>query len=88
MVNRCWWNGLDYIKVLKDQRRSFQVVGRGENSAKRCEEITGCSVFRGGLDQFLDSQSNCASHGIITVGVEVVSSRKKTNSVWSKKYIS
>ena len=43
----------DYIKVLDGLDVTFTVIGRSEETAKQCEEATGCSVLHGGLGEFL-----------------------------------
>ena len=60
----------DYIKVLEALDTDFTVIGRGEKTAKKCEEATGCQVVIGGLEQFLASEPKVCSHAIVAVGVE------------------
>lgn len=60
----------DYIKVLKALKTDFTVVGRGEATAKKCEEATGCKVVIGGLESFLNKQPEVCSYAIVSVGVE------------------
>lgn len=60
----------DYIKVLHDLGKEFVVIGRGEDTAKKCEEITTSRVIRGGLSDFLSTTSELCSHAIIAVSVE------------------
>lgn len=60
----------DYIKVLNGLNQDFIVIGRGEESAQKCEEATGSSVVVGGLTNFLDSKPDCCTHAIVSVGVE------------------
>lgn len=64
----------DYIKVLRALDGQFQVVGRGTDSARKCEEATGCSVIAGGLDAFLLTNPVPCSHAIVSVGVEALTS--------------
>ncbi len=72
MQNPVWLVGsgsmaAEYIKVLTAQNRLFVVIGRGDESAGRCEEQTGCSVIRGGIDAFLESRPSPCSHAIVAV---------------------
>ena len=60
----------DYIKVLAALKKSFLVIGRGEETAKACEISTGCSVVRGGLAQFISSVTYTPAYAIIATGVE------------------
>ena len=74
-MNNVWLIGAglmaqDYIKVLKALENNFIVIGRGEETSKQCEEVTGCEVRTGGLKQFLDTKPQCCSHAIVSVGVE------------------
>lgn len=62
--------GRDYARVLLAQRRSFQVIGRGDTSAAAFTEKLGHPVQTGGLDAFLAGQRAPASHAIVAVGVE------------------
>lgn len=74
-MNRVWLIGAggmahDYIKVLNGLNREITVIGRGEQSAKSCQEATGCEVITGGLDAFLSTSPEIVSHAIVSVGVE------------------
>jgi predicted dehydrogenase len=60
----------DYIKVLDGLQKDFLVIGRGVESAKKCEELTGCSILSGGLTTFLKTKPTSATHAIVAVGVE------------------
>ena len=60
----------DYIKVLEALKTDFTVIGRGEETAQKCEEAMGCKVVVGGLEQFLATQPELCSHAIVSVGVE------------------
>lgn len=61
---------LDYIKVLNDLECDLKVIGRGQETALKCQEATGCNVEVGGLDQYLMSNPTKCSHAIVSVGVE------------------
>ncbi|MDD2509021.1 MAG: Gfo/Idh/MocA family oxidoreductase [Aliarcobacter skirrowii] len=74
-MNKIWLIGAggmaqDYIKVLKDLEKKFVVIGRGEDTAKKCEETTGCKVQIGGLEEFITTKPEICSHAIVAVGVE------------------
>lgn len=74
-MNRVWLIGAgpmaqDYIKVLDDLKIDFTVIGRSEETAKQCEEATGCSVLQGGLCDFIQQKPEVVSHAIVAVGVE------------------
>ncbi|OZB49339.1 MAG: myo-inositol 2-dehydrogenase [Polynucleobacter sp. 39-45-136] len=60
----------EYIKVLKALNVNFTVIGRGGDSAKKCEEASGCKVIVGGLTNFLAENPAPCTHAIISVGVE------------------
>ena len=64
----------DYIKVLKALDCDFDVIGRGIESARKCEGATGCLVVAGGLEQFLLTKPTPCSHAIVSVGVEALAS--------------
>lgn len=74
-MNRVWLIGAgimaqDYIKVLEALETDFTVIGRGQDTAQKCEETMGCKVVVGGLEQFLTTQPELCSHAIVSVGVE------------------
>lgn len=60
----------DYIKVLEALKTDFTVIGRGQETAQKCEEATGCEVVIGGLETFLAKNPGVCSHAIVSVGVE------------------
>ena len=60
----------EYIKVLDDLKKEIVVIGRGEETAKKCQEATGCSVLLGGLNEFLNTKPEICTHAIVSVGVE------------------
>lgn len=61
---------VDYIKVLNGLKAGITIIGRGDKSAKACQESTGCDVVSGGLQYFLDKKPSVSSHAIVAVGVE------------------
>lgn len=62
----------DYIRVLKGLNVNVVVIGRGGDSARKCEEATGCPVITGGLEQFLATSPTTCTHAIVSVGVEAL----------------
>lgn len=75
MNSRVWLIGAggmaqDYIKVLQGLQKEFIVIGRGVETAKKCEETTGCQVQIGGLEEYLSINPEKCSHAIVAVGVE------------------
>ena len=63
----------DYAKVLCEIGKPFEVIGRGENSAKIFEQMTKHTVRTGGLKNALYS-STAPRQAIIAVGVEQLAS--------------
>ena len=61
---------VDYAKVLKAQKQDFIVVGRGKTSAEKFEQNTGTKVCAGGIDLFLDGNSQIPDAAIVSVGVD------------------
>jgi predicted dehydrogenase len=61
---------VDYHKVLADLKVPFNVIGRGEKSAKEFTEKTSVAPFVGGLDSFLVDNPEKCSHAVVAVGVE------------------
>lgn len=59
-----------YISVLKELRKDFIIIGRGEESAKALEVKHQVDVVRGGLTSFLKSNPQKCDQAIIAVGVE------------------
>lgn len=62
-----------YAETIHSQNIPFSVVGRGEESAKKFEEITGKSPFIGGLESYLES-NNISDNTIVIIatGTEVL----------------
>lgn len=61
---------VDYVKVLQALDLNFSIIGRGSQSAKACQEATGCEVIVGGLADYLAKRPELPSHAIVAVGVE------------------
>ena len=61
---------VDYVKVLQRLELEFSIIGRGLQSAKACQEATGCKVVSGGLIDFLATKPAVPTHAIVAVGVE------------------
>ncbi|RBM33699.1 Gfo/Idh/MocA family protein [Vibrio tarriae] len=60
---------IDYAKVLDAQGCDYQVIGRGNESAKSFTEKTGKAVICGGLAQHIDNTEAVAEAAIVSVGV-------------------
>ncbi|MDF2183720.1 Gfo/Idh/MocA family oxidoreductase [Grimontia hollisae] len=60
---------VDYAKVLDAQDCTYQVIGRGSESAKAFTEKTGKPVICGGLAQHISMSSQMADAAIVSVGV-------------------
>lgn len=66
---------IDYAKVLAAQNVSFQVVGRGEESAAKFEAVTGVRPFIGGLQKYLEEVTlDKNTYAIIATGTEALMS--------------
>lgn len=65
---------IEHAKVLQYLGIDFLTIGRGEKSATKFEqEIKGVEVYRGGLEDFLQTQSpNSETKVIVAVGAEVL----------------
>lgn len=61
---------LDYAKVLKEQNITFEVVGRGAESAVVFTQEIGIEVHTGGLKEFLEKAVELPPAAIVAVGVE------------------
>jgi predicted dehydrogenase len=61
---------IDYVKVLESLKVGYQVIGRGIDSAKRCEEKTGVKVVTGGLGKYICECKDFPAAAIVAVGVE------------------
>jgi predicted dehydrogenase len=78
-MNKIWLVGSgamaqDYIKVLQALESDFTVIGRGVESARKCEVATGCTVIIGGVEDFLLTKPVPGTHAIVSVGVEALMS--------------
>lgn len=76
-MNTIWLIGsgnmaIDYINVLKGLNASFIVIGRGQESAGKCQLATGHEVISGGLKHYLADHSAPCSHAIVAVGAEIL----------------
>ena len=76
MIKKLWLVGagpmaVDYSKVLDALDVSYEVIGRGEDSADRFFQATGHKVKPGGLNKWLDSDDiKKPDAAIVAVGVE------------------
>lgn len=68
----CGPMAIDYIKVLKALDRRFTVIGRGEPGAALCEEKTGTTVVRGGVERFLAARPAPCRQAIVAVNVDAL----------------
>ena len=57
--------GKEYAKVLKFLKKSYFVVGRGEESAKKFENEIEVPVIRGGIEKWIRECSNIPKTAII-----------------------
>lgn len=60
----------DHAKVLASLDQDFTVVGRGIDSARQFEEVTGHAVVPGGLEAHLKGDESIPVVAIVSVGVE------------------
>jgi predicted dehydrogenase len=60
----------EYIKVLKDLKENFTVIGRGEESARKIELEFNINVKTGGLAYFLKCKPEKTKTAIVAVNVE------------------
>lgn len=58
---------MEYAKVLSAMPYDFAIVGRGEESAKKCEEKIGLAVYRGGVEKYLNEIDECPQMAIVAV---------------------
>lgn len=64
--------GRDYYKVLKALEYPVTVVGRNPRSAEDFEKLTGESVYKGGIEKFLEENQRTFNFAIVAVGVETL----------------
>lgn len=62
----------DYANVLNSLGSSYEVIGRGDQSAQEFERETGVPAIRGGLEKHLASGVRAPEKAIICVGVEAL----------------
>jgi len=77
----------DYIKILEALKTDFTVIGRGQETAQKCEEATGCSVVTGGLSGLLLTKPEKPSYAIVSVGIEKLYETTKELLVYGIKNI-
>lgn len=58
---------IEYTKVLDGMNINYVIIGRGEKSAVRCEEITGHTVYRGGIEKYLSEETEIPTKAIVVV---------------------
>lgn len=57
MIKNLWLIGAgvmaqDYVKVLKSLVTPFTIIGKGKETAKKCEDSTGYNVIVGGNNKY------------------------------------
>lgn len=65
---------VDYIKVLNELNVKYEVIGRGERSAKECTGKTGVPVICGGIETYLPDCGELPGSAIVAVGIEELAS--------------
>jgi len=68
---------IDYVKVLDTLKVSYEIIGRGIDSAKKCEEKTGVKVVTGGLESHVRDCKYFPSTAVVAVGVAQLASVTK-----------
>lgn len=66
--------GMEYCKVLQSLDCSFEVIGRGAESAKKFESVTGIIPKTGGMTEYLHNYNSIPEYAIVAVGVEQLAS--------------
>ena len=62
--------GIEYAKVLKNLRKDFVTIGRGEENVRKFREATGNEAIVGGLKNFLEKKPDKPSEVIVASNVE------------------
>lgn len=57
----------EYAKVLTAMGTDYVIIGRGEESAARCEELSGHEVLRGGVEKYIAENESLPAKAIVTV---------------------
>lgn len=60
---------LDYAKVLQSMGQKFEVIGRGRDSAKNFQNVTGQSVLTEGIDKYVNS-IGAPGKAIVSVSID------------------
>ncbi|MFW9947292.1 MAG: Gfo/Idh/MocA family oxidoreductase [Candidatus Odinarchaeota archaeon] len=58
---------VEYARVLTAMEISTIIVGRGIESAQKFEELTGLNVYLGGINKWLNENSNYPNYAIVAV---------------------
>ncbi len=66
--------GIEYCKVLQSLGCSFEVIGRGTESAKKFESVTGIIPKTGGLAEYLRNYNSIPEYAFVAVSVEQLAS--------------
>jgi len=64
---------IEYVKVLQGLNKPFIVIGRGEKSAAKFEDVTNIKVIRGGVENFLIQKPPIPKHAIVVVRTDQLS---------------
>lgn len=64
---------IEYSKVLLDIGVDFLTIGRGEESALRYKSVTGIDIVKGGLSNFLKTNTEIPRFVIVAVSIESLS---------------
>lgn len=62
----------EHARVLMAQGVAFEVIGKGEESAKNFEQLVGHTVVTGGLPRFLERNPPLPDAAIVTVDMEAM----------------
>ena len=58
---------IEYAKVLSAMQKDYLIVGRGEESASRCESLANHEVYRGGIEKFISENEDIPEKVIVAV---------------------
>lgn len=60
----------EYVKCLNEMKAEFIIVGNGNSSADKIQEITNSKIIRGGIENFLELNPNIPDYAIVATGVD------------------
>jgi predicted dehydrogenase len=64
--------GIEYAKVLNALNQKYIVIGRGEENAKKFEEVIGTKPIVGGLQKYLSENKKIPTCAIVGVSIETL----------------